>query len=80
MQRYLKKGENGEVMIESLLVLIPTLFVIVFLMSLGFLLYQQWNIQYTADDIASKVADAYSYKDAKITTTEVDLEDITERE
>lgn len=62
------KEEQGEVMIESLLVMIPTLFVMVFLIGLGFLLYQQWNIQYAADEIASKVAGGYTYTDRELSS------------
>lgn len=61
MRKRVADDQTGEVMIESVLVMIPTLFVLVFLMSLGFLLYQQWNVQYVADDIANKVSITYTY-------------------
>lgn len=65
--------ENGEIMIEAILVMIPTLFVMIFLLSLGFLLYQQWNIQFIADEVASKVACDYEYADEEIQTGEISL-------
>ena len=49
------KNEDGEIMIESMLVLLPTMFVMVFLIALGFLMYQQWNVQFVADSIASRL-------------------------
>ncbi len=72
------KKEDGEIMLESILVMIPTLFVLIFLLSLGFLLYQKWNIQYVADDIASKIATSFEYLDEDVPTTVVSLEDAQE--
>lgn len=69
------KKENGEIMLESILVMIPTLFVLIFLLSLGFLLYQKWNIQYVADDIASKVATSFELLDEDVPTTVISLEE-----
>lgn len=77
MSKVRKKSEcreNGEIMIEAILVMIPTLFVMIFLLSLGFLLYQQWNIQYIADEVASKVAVGYEYADEEIQTGKISLE------
>lgn len=69
------KNENGEIMLESILVVIPTLFILVFLLSLGFLLYQKWNIQYLADDVAEKVALRYEYIDEELPTPSIELKD-----
>ena len=77
MSKVRKKSEcreNGEIMIEAILVMIPTLFVMIFLLSLGFLLYQQWNILYSADEVASKVAVGYEYADEEIQTGKISLE------
>lgn len=68
---YKRESENGEVMIESMLVLIPTLFVIIFLLSLGFLMYQQWNVQYIADTVANNLSVIYSYDEGNIFTGEI---------
>lgn len=57
----LKSEISGEIMIEAVLVFIPTLFVIVFLIALGFIYYQQWNVQYVADAVAEQVALSYGY-------------------
>ena len=76
MKRLFRKmNENkGEVMLESILVLIPTLFVMIFLLSLGFLLYQKWNVQFVADDIASKVAVSFEYIEEETPEAVVELE------
>lgn len=76
------RNENGEIMIESMLVLLPTMFVMVFLIALGFLLYQQWNVQFVADSVASRLSDVYSYysySDADIKTGKVTLDQIEDR-
>lgn len=80
MRKFMAKSEKGEIMIESMLTLIPTLFVLIFLIGLGFLLYQHWNIQYTADDIANKVATSFSYYTSELSTNEITKTDIKERE
>ena len=67
--------EDGEIMLEAILVVIPTLFVMIFLLSLGFLLYQKWNIQYIADEVASKVAARYEYVDEELPEGEIHLKD-----
>ena len=59
--RRLRKERSGEIMIEALLVFIPTMFVVVFLIALGFVYYQQWNVQYVADAVAEQVALSYGY-------------------
>ena len=61
-------------MIESMLVLIPTLFILIFLISLGFFVYQKWNIQFTADTVASNISLTYGYENANLATGEVTKE------
>lgn len=73
-------GDNcGEIMIEALLVFIPTLFVIVFLLALGFIYYQQWNVQYVADAVAEQVALSYGYDDKNVAYGALTEEQITNR-
>lgn len=74
------KKENGEIMIESMLVLLPTMFVMVFLIALGFLMYQQWNVQYVADSVASRLSVVYSYGNADIKSGEITIDDMEGRE
>ena len=58
--RHIRDDRSGEITIESMLVMIPTIFVLLFLISLGFLLYQHWNLQIAADDAVSKIAGTYA--------------------
>ena len=64
----LRADEGGELMIESILVMIPTLFVLVFILCLGFFFYQQWNVQVTANETASKVAEVYPLLESELKT------------
>lgn len=75
----MNESENGEIMIESILVMIPTLFVVLFLLSLGFLLYQQCNVQYVADDLANRVAGSYSFLDSDFETGTITIDDLEDR-
>lgn len=61
-----KKNESGAIAVESMLVLITVLFILVFLMNLGFFFYQRWNVQITANDTASKVAEVYPLLDSAL--------------
>lgn len=73
------KNEDGEIMIESMLVLLPTMFVMVFLIALGFLMYQQWNVQFVADSIASRLSVVYSYSNADMKSGVTTVDDIEGR-
>jgi hypothetical protein len=73
------KDTGGEIMIESVLVYIPTLFVIVFLVALGLIYYQQWNVQFVADAVAENVAMSYGYDSLDGTSMVLEEADITGR-
>lgn len=75
----LREENSGEIMIEALLVFIPTLFVIVFLISLGFVYYQQWNVQYVADAVAEQVALSYGYDNEGVTDGALTRDQIIDR-
>lgn len=66
-----KNDRGGEITLETMLVMIPTLFVLVFLLGLGFLLYQHWDVQIVADDVANKIAGTYSMLNADDSTGEI---------
>lgn len=51
--------DNGEVMLESTLVMVVTMFLLIALISLGFLFYQQAMINTVASDLATDIASAY---------------------
>jgi hypothetical protein len=74
-----KDASAGEIMIESMLVIIVTIFVLLVLVGLGFRLLQQWNVNAVAEDTAAKIAQTlklgYSDQVMGYTSTE-DLEKI----
>lgn len=53
--------ESGMEAIEGLLVITLMLFVLLYIWAYGFLLYQNWAVQYVATDTASRIAQTYGY-------------------
>jgi len=47
--------------IEGLLVITLMLFVLFYIWAFGFLMYQNWAVQYVATDTASRIAQTYGY-------------------
>lgn len=73
MQRFLRilrKEDSGEIMVESTIVVVITMIVLLAVLSLGFLYYQQSMLTTAANDIATKIGSGYKY-------TEQDLNDYT---
>lgn len=80
MYQKFKNNRGGEITLETMLVMIPTIFVLVFLLGLGFLLYQHWDVQIVADDVATKIAGTYGTLSAENSTgaiTEEQYNDIS---
>lgn len=75
-KRVKKKGEKGVIVIESMMVLILVLFVLVFLINLGFFFYQRWNVKITANEAAAKVASVYPYIKSELKTGPTDYDQI----
>lgn len=66
------RNENGEVMLESTLVMMFTLFILIAMISVGFLFYQQAVICTVASDIATDIAASY-----KLTNQDIGSSNIT---
>lgn len=60
-QSFLRIQEDGMEAIEGLLVITLMLFVLLYIWAYGFLLYQNWAVQYVATDTASRIAQTYGY-------------------
>ena len=56
-----RSDESGEIMIESTIIVLMTTFILIFLVSLGFLLYQKSIINTVANETASEIAQTYKY-------------------
>ncbi len=55
--------EHGEIMLESTIVMVITLFVLMAMISVGFLFYQQAMINTVASDLATDIASMYKYSE-----------------
>lgn len=60
-----KNSDSGEVMIESTIVTIITIMVLIFLIAIGFLIYQQVMISNVAAETASAIARNYKFTSDK---------------
>ena len=60
-QSFLRIQEDGMEAIEGLLVITLMLFVLLYIWAYGFLLYQNWAVQYVATDTASRIAQTSAY-------------------
>ena len=58
--------DNAEIMLESTIVMIITLFVLIAMISVGFLFYQQAMINTVASDVAVEIASNYKMTDSDI--------------
>lgn len=77
LQRKLKE-ENGEVMLEAAIILVPILILLMALLSLSFFFYQEAMMNSVANEIAAEVAKNYKFTDLKMGTKDIELDDITE--
>lgn len=57
----MRRREEGAVAVEGVIMMTFMIFFLVFLMAFGFLFYQQWNIVFTANDTATRLAQSYAY-------------------
>ena len=55
------RRENGEIMLEATIVLLPTLIIILAMISLSFLFYEQSLVNTVATEIASEIGRFYKY-------------------
>ena len=61
--QWIKKGmknENGEVMLESLIVYSVTIFLLFFILAIFSVPFQHWNIQTVANESVIRVAQTYN--------------------
>ena len=61
IKRLLRGDDSGSLMLDGMISMLITIMVLVFLMSFGFLLYQQWIVTSAANDTATRVAQSYAY-------------------
>ncbi len=61
MKVFWKGDSSGMMVVEAMIILLITITVLVFLMGIGFLFYQQWNVYLIANDAATRIAQNYPY-------------------
>ncbi len=73
MKKFFQR-EDGAMMLDGMIAMLVTILVMVFLMSLGFLFYQQWIVSNVANDTASRVAQSYAYPNTDPVIGYIDVE------
>lgn len=68
------RDENGEVMLESTIMMVLTLMLLIAMISVGFLFYQQAMVNTVAADLASDIASSY-----KLTNQEIGSDDVSSK-
>ena len=56
MKESWRTEERGSLMLDGMIAMLITIMVLVFLMSIGFLFYQQWTVSMVANDTAARLA------------------------
>lgn len=74
-----KKNERGEIMIEGMIVVLVTMFLLTWLIAIGFVYYQRYLVTAITNDACARVAATYNNADGDIMMGFVSPEDITER-
>ena len=54
-----KNCEQGEIMIEGMIVMVITMFILIWILGLGFLYYQRYVTTIVTNDAAVKIASTY---------------------
>ena len=73
--RTFRREETGSLMVDGMIAMLLTIMVLVFLMSIGFLLYQQWIVSTVANDTAARLAQRYPYLTAEMVSGYVSEDD-----
>jgi len=73
------RKERGAVMLEGMIVVLVTMMILVWLISLGFVYYQRYLVTAITNDACTKVAATYNNADSDIVMGFVNSSDITNR-
>lgn len=73
-------GERGEIMIEGMIVMVITMFILIWILGLGFLYYQRYVTTIVTNDAAVKIASTYNNPTSDIIMGYVTTEDISNRD
>lgn len=78
MKKYVK-NESGALMLEGMIVFILTVFVLIWILGIGFLYYQKYTVRIITNDAAEKIANTYKSKETDIITGYVSRSDVINR-
>ena len=56
----IKRKEDGEIMLEGMIVVILTLFILIWILAVGFIYYQRYITNIVVNDAAVKIAYTYN--------------------
>lgn len=73
------RQEKGVVMLEGMVVMIMTLFVLIWILGLGFIYYQRYTTTIVTNDAAVKIASTYNNVNSDIIMGFITSEDLTKR-
>ncbi|MBE7038165.1 MAG: hypothetical protein E7404_04595 [Ruminococcaceae bacterium] len=76
LKNKLIKSNNGEIMLEALIVYTVTIFLLFFILALFSVLFQRWNIHTIANEAVTRVAQTYRYANADVSTGEITEDDL----
>lgn len=79
MERQTWRGERGAIMLEGMIVMVITLFVLIWILGLGFVYYQRYITTVVTNDAATKIASTYNNVDSDIIMGYVNTEALTGR-
>lgn len=80
MEKTVWRQERGEVMLESMIVMLVTMFVLLWLMALGFVYYQRYVTTVVTNDAAVKIASTYNNVSSDIVMGYVNTEALSGRD
>lgn len=75
-----ENSERGEIMIEGMIVMVITMFILVWILGLGFLYYQRYVTTIVTNDAAVKIASTYNNPTSDIIMGYVTSDDISNRD
>lgn len=79
MREQRQNGERGAIMLEGMIVTVITLFVLIWILGLGFVYYQRYLTTVVTNDAAAKVASTYNNPDSDIIMGYVSTEALSGR-
>lgn len=71
--------ERAEIMLEGMIIMIMTMFILIWVLGVGFLYYQRYLVTAVTNDIAVKIASTYNNPDSDLIMGYITAEELSER-